>query len=155
MPDGYYFSIGTGDRFHNVYPLLHTQGVAEGSARDRPDKRNLILARAAYLGAQANGALFWSSDVQSTWEALKRQVPAGLDFTASGMAYWGSDTGGWQWPHGPAAQHPVLVDPAGATAMAPDYRDYPEDPGFEQRIAFERMRGESFEKTRREADAVQ
>ncbi|MBO9602052.1 MAG: SDR family NAD(P)-dependent oxidoreductase [Novosphingobium sp.] len=36
-----------------------------------------------------------------------------------------------------------------------DYRDYPEDPGFEQRIAFERMRGESFEKTRREADAVQ
>ncbi|MBN8807830.1 MAG: glycoside hydrolase family 31 protein [Sphingomonas sp.] len=126
VPDGHFYSIGSGDRFHNLYPLVHTQGVAEGSARDRPAKRNLILARAAYLGAQANGAIFWSSDVQSTWEALRRQVPAGLGFTASGMAYWSSDTGGWQWPNGPAAAHPVLVDPAGATAMAPSYRDYPE-----------------------------
>ncbi|WEK45827.1 MAG: SDR family NAD(P)-dependent oxidoreductase [Candidatus Andeanibacterium colombiense] len=36
-----------------------------------------------------------------------------------------------------------------------DYRDYPEDPGFAQRVGFEKMRGEAFEKTRREADAVQ
>jgi len=53
-------------------------------------------------------------------------VPTGLNFTASGLAYWSSDTGGWQWPIGPKAEHPVLVDPAGATAMAPDYTDYPE-----------------------------
>jgi alpha-D-xyloside xylohydrolase len=53
-------------------------------------------------------------------------VPAGLNFTASGLAYWGSDIGGWQWPSGPKAEHPLLVDPAGATAMAADYTDYPE-----------------------------
>ena len=98
VPDGHWFSIGSGDRYHNVYPLLHTLSVAQGSAADRPDKRNLILCRAAYLGTQANGCLFWSSDVQATWEALRRQVPTGLDFTATGLAYWGSDTGGWQWP---------------------------------------------------------
>lgn len=126
VPEGHFFSIGSGDRYRNVYPLLHTSSVAEGSARDRPDKRNLILCRAAYLGTQANGCLFWSSDVQSNWEALRRQVSAGLGMTASGIAYWSSDTGGWQWPNGPEAQHPVLVDPAGATAMAPSYRDYPE-----------------------------
>jgi alpha-D-xyloside xylohydrolase len=126
VPDGHYFSIGSGDRYHNVFPLLHTTSVAEGSARDRPTMRNLILARAAYLGAQRNGALFWSSDIQSTWEALKRQVPTGLDFTATGIPYWGSDIGGWQWPNGPKAERPVLVDPAGATAMAPGYTDYPE-----------------------------
>jgi len=126
IPDGNQFSIGSGDRYHNLFPLLHTGGVAEGSARDRPGMRNLLLCRAAYLGAQRNGCLFWSSDVQSTWEALRRQVPAGLNFTASGMAYWSSDTGGWQWPSGPKAAHPPLVDPAGATAMAPDYADYPE-----------------------------
>lgn len=126
VPEGHFFSIGSGDRYRNVYPLLHTSSVAEGSARDRPDKRNLILCRAAYLGTQANGCLFWSSDVQSNWEALRRQVPAGLGMTASGIAYWSSDTGGWQWPNGPEARAPVLVDPAGATAMAPSYRDYPE-----------------------------
>jgi len=126
VPDGYFYSIGSGDRYHNVFPLLHTMGVAEGSAKDRPDFRNLILARAAYLGAQASGAIFWTSDVQSSWEALKRQVPANLDMAASGIAYTSSDTGGWQWPHGPKAQHAPLIDPAGATAMAPDYVDYPE-----------------------------
>jgi alpha-D-xyloside xylohydrolase len=126
VPDGAFYSIGSGDRFHNLFPLVHTMGVAEGSARDRPAFRNLILARAAYLGAQASGAIFWTSDVQATWEALKRQVPANLNMAASGIAYTSSDTGGWQWPNGPEAQRPVLVDPAGATAMAPSYRDYPE-----------------------------
>lgn len=126
VPDGYFYSIGSGDRFHNLFPLVHTASVAEGSAKDRPNFRNLILCRAAYLGTQANGCLFWSSDVQATWEALKRQVPTGLNFAASGMAYWGSDTGGWQWPNGPKARHAPLVDPAGATAMGADYTDYPE-----------------------------
>ena len=126
VPAGHFYSIGSGDRFYNLYPLVHTSSVAEGSAEDRPDKRNLILSRAAYLGVQRNGALFWSSDVHATWEALRRQVPAGLNFTASGMAYWGSDTGGWTWPKGPKAERPVLVDPAGATAMGQDYADYPE-----------------------------
>lgn len=126
VPDGHFYSIGSGDRYHNIYPLTHTTPVAEGSARDRPNLRNLILARAAYLGVQRNGALFWSSDIKSTWEALKRQVPAGLGFTATGLAYWGSDIGGWQWPNGPKAERPLLIDPAGATAMAPDYADYPE-----------------------------
>ncbi|WP_437441264.1 glycoside hydrolase family 31 protein [Sphingomonas morindae] len=126
VPDGYFYSIGSGDRYHNLFPLVHTAAAAEGSARDRPGFRNLILARAAYLGAQANGAIFWSSDVNATWETLKRQVPTGLDMTASGIAYWSSDTGGWQYPSGPKAAHPPLVDPAGATAMGADYPDYPE-----------------------------
>ena len=126
VPDGYFYSIGSGDRFHNLYPLMHTMGAAEGSAKDRPNFRNLILARAAYLGAQASGAIFWTSDVPSTWEALKRQVPANLNMAASGITYTSSDTGGWQWPNGPQAQRPVLLDPTGARAMAPSYHDYPE-----------------------------
>jgi alpha-D-xyloside xylohydrolase len=126
VPDGSFYSIGSGDRYHNIFPLLHTNGIAEGSSRDRPTMRNLILSRAAYLGVQRNGALFWSSDIQSTWEVYRRQVPAGLGFTATGMAYWGSDIGGWQWPNGPKAEKPPLLDPADATAMAPAYADYPE-----------------------------
>ncbi|WP_294261927.1 TIM-barrel domain-containing protein [uncultured Sphingomonas sp.] len=126
VPAGKQYSIGSGDRFYNLFPLVHTAGVAEGSAKDRPDFRNLILARAAYTGAQASGAIFWTADVHASWEALRRQVPATLNMAASGIAYTSSDTGGWQWPNGPKAERPVLVDPAGATAMGPDYRDYPE-----------------------------
>ena len=108
VPDGYFYSIGSGDRYHNLFPLLHTQGVAEGSRRDRPDKRNLILARAAYLGAQRHGSLFWSSDINSSWEALRRQIPTGLNFTASGLAYWGNDVGGWLPPL-QAKDYPELI----------------------------------------------
>jgi alpha-D-xyloside xylohydrolase len=127
VPDGYFYSIGSGDRYHNLFPLLHTQGVAEGSRRDRPNKRNLILARAAYLGAQRYGSLFWSSDINATWEALRRQIPTGLNFTASGLAYWGNDIGGWQPPpksHAPE-RHP-LIDPSDARAVVADNDDYPE-----------------------------
>ncbi len=127
VPDGYFYSIGSGDRYHNLFPLVHTQGVAEGSRRDRPDKRNLILARAAYLGSQRYGSLFWSSDINPTWEALRRQVPTGLDFTASGLAYWGNDIGGWQWlPQQHTPERKPLLDPADAREVVGHNDDYPE-----------------------------
>jgi alpha-D-xyloside xylohydrolase len=127
VPDGYFYSIGSGDRYHNLFPLVHTQGVAEGSRRDRPNKRNLILARAAYLGSQRYGSLFWSSDINPTWEALKRQIPTGLDFTASGLAYWGNDIGGWQWlPQSHTPERAPLVDPSDARSVVGHNDDYPE-----------------------------
>ena len=127
VPDGYFYSIGSGDRYHNLYPLVHTQGVAEGSRRDRPNHRNLILARAAYLGAQRYGSLFWSSDIPPTWEALQRQIPTGLNFTASGLAYWGNDIGGWQWlPQQNTPERRPLVDPSDARAVVGHNDDYPE-----------------------------
>ncbi len=126
VPDGFFYSIGSGDRYHNLFPLVHTASVAEGSKRDRPGFRNLILCRAAYLGAQANGCLFWSSDVQSSWDALRRQVPTGLGFTATGLAFWGSDTGGWQTPGDHQPQHAPLIAPAGQPAVPANYPDYPE-----------------------------
>ena len=125
-PNGSYFSIGPGTRYYNVYPLFHTASIYDGFRRDLPH-RALILSRDAYLGAQRNGAIFWSSDIYPTWDTLKRQIPTGLDFTASGMAYWSNDIGGWQYlpaVHHPA--HPPLIDPSGARDNVGGYDDYPE-----------------------------
>jgi alpha-D-xyloside xylohydrolase len=84
------FFIGSGTRFYNAYPLFHTSSVYEGFRRDFGDERRvMILARAAYLGAQRNGTVFWSSDIFSTWDMLKRSIPAGLNFTATGTAVLG------------------------------------------------------------------
>ncbi len=127
VPDGLFYSIGSGDRYHNVFPLLHVAGVADGSRRDRPNKRNLILARAAYLGSQRTGALFWSSDISPSWDALQRQVPTGLNFTASGLAYWGNDIGGWQWlPQTTTSTNKPLLDPSDARDVVGQNNDYPE-----------------------------
>jgi len=89
--------------------------------------RALILSRDAYLGAQRNGTMFWSSDIYPTWDTLRRQIPTGLDFTASGFAYWTNDIGGWQYlpaEHHPA--HPPLLDPSDARDNVGGYDDYPE-----------------------------
>lgn len=94
-PHGYQLHAGSGARVHNIYPLCHTSAVYEGHRRDLGE-RCLILSRSAYLGAQRNGTTFWSSDIFPSWETLKRQIPAGLNVCASGLAYWSSDIGGWQ-----------------------------------------------------------
>ncbi len=125
-PNGGYFQVGPGTQYFNIYPLLHTAAIYDGFRRD-VNHRALILSRDAYLGAQRNGTMFWSSDISPTWDTLKRQVPTGLDFTASGLAHWTQDIGGWQYlpaEHHPA--HPLLLDPSDARDNVGGYDDYPE-----------------------------
>ena len=125
-----YFSIGSGTRYYNVYPLFHTASVYEGFRRDFGDSRRvMILARAAYLGAQRNGTVFWSSDIVSTWDMLKRSIPTGLNFAASGMPYWDTDIAGFFSPAIPSgyhAAHTPLVDSSDAKGNVDGYEDYPE-----------------------------
>jgi alpha-D-xyloside xylohydrolase len=124
------FSVGSGTRYYNVYPLFHTASVYEGFRRDFGDSRRvMILARAAYLGAQRNGTVFWSSDIVSTWDMLKRSVPAGLNFTATGLPYWDTDIAGFFSPTlGPdyRAAHKPLIDGSDVRATIGNYEDYPE-----------------------------
>lgn len=125
-PNSSYFHIGPGTRYFNVYPLFHTGTLYDGFRKDT-HHRALTLTRDAYTGVQSKGAIVWSSDISPTWDTLKRQIPTGLDATASGMAYWSNDTGGWQYlprTHKPA--HPPLLDPSDARDNVGGYDDYPE-----------------------------
>jgi alpha-D-xyloside xylohydrolase len=126
-PNGAYFHIGPGTQFFNVYPLFHTAALFDGFRKDEPNRRALILSRDAYIGAQRNGTIFWSSDINPTWDTFRRQIPTGLDVAASGFTYWSNDTGGWQYlpeTHHPA--HSPLLDPSDARANVGGYDDYPE-----------------------------
>jgi len=125
-PNGSYFHIGPGTEYFNVYPLFHTAALYNGYRRDLKT-RALILARDAYTGAQHNGAIFWSSDISPNWDTLKRQVPTGINFVASGMPYWSTDIGGWQYlPGYHKPEHTPLLDPSDARDNVGHYDDYPE-----------------------------
>ena len=125
-PNGSFFHIGPGTQFFNVYPLFHTAAFYNGMRRDMPG-RALILARDTYLGAQHNGTIFWSSDISPTWDTLKRQVPTGLNFVASGMPYWSTDIGGWGYlPASHKPERAPLLDPSDARENVGQYDDYPE-----------------------------
>jgi alpha-D-xyloside xylohydrolase len=125
-----FFYIGSGARYYNAYPLFHTASLYDGFRRDFGDSRRvMLLARAAYLGAQRNGTVFWSSDIFSTWDMLKRSIPAGLNFTASGMPYWDTDIAGFFSPIISPSYHSAktpLVDPSDAEGNVDGYEDYPE-----------------------------
>ena len=92
---GHKLAIGSGDRYANVYPLLDTQGVYRGQRAASSEKRVFILSRSAFAGSQRNGVTAWSGDVLSDWTAYRRQIPAGLNFSLSGIPYWTTDIGGF------------------------------------------------------------
>ncbi len=86
---------GPGAEVYNAYPLLHTSAVHDGARRDIPAKRAFILTRSAYAGQQRNAAITWSGDTTGTWDVFRRQIPAGLNFSISGIPYWSADIGGF------------------------------------------------------------
>jgi alpha-D-xyloside xylohydrolase len=87
--------IGSGLQYTNIFPFEHNLGVQDHWKQTNPEKRVFLLTRSAFLGQQRVGATVWSGDVYQSWWALRRQVPAGLNFALSGYPYWTTDIGGY------------------------------------------------------------
>ncbi|MFB3924172.1 MAG: glycoside hydrolase family 31 protein [Terriglobia bacterium] len=88
-------AIGSGARYLNLYPLMATSAVYEGQRSASDEKRVFILSRSAFAGAQRNAVTAWSGDIVSDFETFRRQIPAGLNFSLSGLPYWTTDIGGF------------------------------------------------------------
>jgi alpha-D-xyloside xylohydrolase len=91
-------ALGSGASVLNAYSLVNSQAVYEGQRAAAPDQRVLILTRNGFAGQQRYAAATWSGDISSTWTALKKQIPAGLGFSISGIPYWTVDSGGFSVP---------------------------------------------------------
>lgn len=87
--------LGNGARYANAFPLMTTQGVYQGQRNESDKKRVFILSRSAFAGTQRNAAAVWSGDVNSDWVFFKKQIPAGLNYSISGLPYWTTDIGGF------------------------------------------------------------
>ena len=88
-------AIGSGARYANLYPLMTTSAVYQGERRESDRKRVFILSRSAFAGSQRDAAAVWSGDVNSDWVTFQRQIPAGLNYSLSGLPYWTTDIGGF------------------------------------------------------------
>ena len=77
----------------NAYSLLHSQGIYEGQRAMTSRKRVVNLTRSAYAGQQRYATITWSGDIVASWETLRRQIPAGLNFCLTGSPYWTLDIG--------------------------------------------------------------
>src|SRR5207248_13004 len=99
IPSATNLSTGPGAPYTSIFPPLHTQGVDENWRKTHGEKRVFTLTRSAFLRQQRNAAATWSGDVYSNFWALKRQIPAGLNFSISGIPYWTTDIGGYGFPN--------------------------------------------------------
>ncbi|MDR0811355.1 MAG: DUF5110 domain-containing protein [Paludibacter sp.] len=79
----------------NAFPLMTNMGVYEHLRAITDKQRVFLLTRCAFAGQQRYAAQTWSGDVESTWQALREQIPNGLNFSLTGIPYWNSDVGGF------------------------------------------------------------
>ncbi len=84
-----------GDEGNNRFPVAYT--AAYGRLLESAGKAPVTFSRAGYTGSQAHGA-FWAGDENSTWEAFRWSMLAGLSAAASGIVYWGWDIAGFSGP---------------------------------------------------------
>jgi alpha-D-xyloside xylohydrolase len=89
------YFMGQGSEVQGVYPREHARGFYEG-LRESGEDEVVLLCRSAWAGSQRYGAAVWSGDVESTFEALAEQVPAGLNMGISGIPWWTTDIGGFR-----------------------------------------------------------
>lgn len=103
-------ALGSGSRMLNAYSLVNSQAVYEGQRAATSDQRVMILTRNGFAGQQRYGAATWSGDITCSWTALRKQIPAGLGFSLSGVPYWTNDSGGFAVPPRWSASSPSAAD---------------------------------------------
>lgn len=81
-----------GDEKNNTFPVAYPK--AYGALLASAGKAPVTFSRAGFTGSQAHGA-FWAGDENSTWEAFRWSMNAGLTAAASGIVYWGWDIAGF------------------------------------------------------------
>ena len=86
------FADGTsGVETWNRYPQLYTGAYYEFATARR---ESLVFSRAGFTGSQRSPA-HWAGDENSTWDAFRHSILAGLSAGLSGIAFWGWDIGGF------------------------------------------------------------
>ena len=88
-------AMGSWRSVRNAFPLMTVKGVYDKQRKTSEDKRVFIMTRSAFAGQQHYGSGLWTGDVASTWDMLRKQVPAGLNYTMTGCPNFNTDIGGF------------------------------------------------------------
>lgn len=108
------YADGTrGDDGNNLNPVRYAQ--AFGDLLRSAGKAPVTFSRAGFTGSQPHG-VFWAGDENSTWEAFRSSLRAGLTAASCGVVYWGWDIAGFS---GPLPSPELYVRAAAASVFMP------------------------------------
>ncbi len=91
--DNYRYKKGNVLSCGNIYPIDYLKMIYDGLHEDTESV--VTLVRGAWAGAQKYGALVWSGDIDSSFEAFNNQVNTGLNMGLAGIPWWTTDIGGF------------------------------------------------------------
>ncbi|TCT22447.1 alpha-glucosidase [Melghiribacillus thermohalophilus] len=79
---------------HNIYGFMMGKATYEGMKEGLQGKRPFLLTRAGFAGIQRYAAV-WTGDNRSFWEHLQMSLPMVMNLGLSGVAFAGTDVGGF------------------------------------------------------------
>ncbi|MFN8468330.1 MAG: glycoside hydrolase family 31 protein [Caldilineaceae bacterium] len=115
-----------GSELANAYPNVYVGAYHRFAQRLRHGDA-VTFSRAGYTGAGAFPA-HWAGDENSTWEAYRRSLHAGLSSALSGVLFWGWDIGGFSEAL-PSAELYLRATAAAAFAPIMQYHSEYRQPG--------------------------
>ncbi len=88
-------ALGPSTEYLNAYSLVNADAIYKGQRSVDPDKRVFLLTRSGFAGLQRYSTATWSGDIGTSWTDMRMQMAAGLNFSMSGIPFWGMDIGGF------------------------------------------------------------
>ena len=92
-------ALGTSTEYFNAYSTVNADAIYNGQRSvwqgksDEP--RVFLLTRSGFAGEQRFSTATWSGDIGTRWEDMRAQMTAGLNYSISGVPFWGMDQGGF------------------------------------------------------------
>ena len=92
-------ALGTSTEFFNAYSTVNADAIYNGqrsvwNGKDN-EPRVFLLTRSGFAGEQRFSTATWSGDIGTRWEDMRAQMTAGLNYSMSGVPFWGMDQGGF------------------------------------------------------------
>lgn len=88
-------ALGTSTEYFNAYSIVNADAIYNGQRSVNPNQRVFLLTRSGFAGEQRYSTATWSGDIATRWEDMRAQMTAGLNYSMSGIPFWGMDQGGF------------------------------------------------------------
>jgi alpha-D-xyloside xylohydrolase len=99
-------ALGTSTEYFNAYSTVNADAIYNGQrntwknnilkkAKKASEPRVFLLTRSGFAGEQRYSTATWSGDIGTRWEDMRAQMTAGLNYSISGIPFWGMDQGGF------------------------------------------------------------
>lgn len=88
-------ALGSATEYFNAYSIMNADAIYNGQRSVNPNRRVFLLTRSGFAGEQRYSTASWSGDIGTRWEDMRAQMTAGMNFSMSGIPFWGMDQGGF------------------------------------------------------------